>query len=84
LAVLLAKRLKASEALIRLYEADGDETWLDRAQQNIDVLHAQLVDSATHGCWATCNPDGTQVSSVQQEVDQAWMQRAQALLAKYR
>jgi hypothetical protein len=74
----------ASQSLIRLYEADGNGAWLDHAQQNIDFMNAHLRNN-TNGCYyAFCNVDGSSIESRVEGVDQAWMQRIQAMMANYR
>lgn len=72
-----------SVTLVRLFEVDGDRKWLDRAAANLQTLDAKLRDPATHAYYATSRPDGSERSDVVQEVDQAWMQRAQAALARH-
>lgn len=74
----------ASEALVRLYQADGSTTWLDYAQENIDFINTYLRNTTNDGYYQWCNNDGTNRSTDQEEVDQAWMERTQALLALYR
>lgn len=74
----------ASEALVRLYQADGNTAWLDYAQHNIDFMNTYLRDTTNYGYYQWCNNDGSNRSTDQEEVDQAWMERTQALLALYR
>lgn len=74
----------ATEALVWLYQADGNRTWLNYAQRNIDFMNRYLRDPSNYGYYAGRNNDGTNRSSTMQEVDQAWMERTQALLALYR
>lgn len=74
----------ASEALVRLYQADLNTSWLDYAQQNIDFMNTYLRNTTNYGYYQWCNNDGTNRSTDQEEVDQAWMERTQALLALYR
>jgi uncharacterized protein YyaL (SSP411 family) len=74
----------ASEALVRLYQADTDTTWLNYAEENINFMNAYLRNTADYGYYSSCNNDGSNRSSTMQEVDQAWMERTQALLALYR
>ena len=74
----------ATQSLIRLYEADRRESWLDDAQANIDVINLLLRDPTRGGYFAGCKVDGSNRSTVQQCVDQSWMQRTQALLSRYR
>ncbi|HTL54099.1 MAG TPA: glycoside hydrolase family 76 protein [Candidatus Limnocylindrales bacterium] len=74
----------ASQSLTRLYEADRNPVWLDYAQQNIDYLNDHLRNRTNGGYFAFCNMDGSNVDSRLEGVDQAWMQRIQALIANYR
>lgn len=74
----------ASEALMRLYQADGNSIWLDYAQNNIDFMNTYLRDASNYGYYQWSNNDGSNRSTNQEEVDQAWMERTQALLALYR
>lgn len=74
----------ATQSLVRLYEADHNEGWLDDAQANIDTLNLFLRDPTRGGYFASCKVDGSDRSTLQQCVDQSWMQRAQALLSRYR
>ncbi len=74
----------ASQSLIRLYEADRNPAWLDYAQQNIDFMNARLRNN-TNGCYYVfCNADGSNVENRIEGVDQAWMQRIQAMMSAYR
>jgi uncharacterized protein YyaL (SSP411 family) len=74
----------ASQSLIRLYQADGNTTWLNYAQENIDFMNRYLRNSTTGSYYDFANSDGTGVDNDIEGVDQAWMQRVQALLALYR
>jgi len=74
-----------SQAMIRLYEADGNTAWLNYAQHNIDYMNAKLRNNTNGGYHYFCNLDGSGVDNTRYEgVDQAWMQRTQALLSNYR
>ena len=73
-----------TQALVRLYETDRDQAWLSDAQANVDVLNLLLRDPASGGYFSDCRVDGSNRTTLQQCVDQAWMQRVQALLARYR
>lgn len=73
-----------SQAMIRLYERDGNTAWLDYAQQNIDYMNTNLRDTTNYGYYHFCNFDGSNVETRQEGVDQAWMQRTQGLLSNYR
>jgi uncharacterized protein YyaL (SSP411 family) len=75
----------ASQSFIKLYQADGNTTWLDYAQANIDFINAHLRNNTTYGYYQYCNIDGTNVDTTHIEgVDQAWMQRIQSMMANYR
>jgi len=75
----------ASQSLVKLYQADGDATWLNYAQQNVDYMNAYLRNNAAGGYYPFCDMDGSNLQTQQvQEVDQAWMQRIQGLLSRYR
>jgi uncharacterized protein YyaL (SSP411 family) len=74
----------ASQSLIRLYQADGNATWLNYAQENIDFMNTYLRNSTTGGYYDYVNSDGTGLDTDIEGVDQAWMQRTQALMALYR
>ena len=82
-----------SASLLALYEVDGDATWLEEARANLDVLERYLADPSDGGyaqLYSSCEipqawgcqegapsaRDPTKLLS-----SQAWMQRAQALLA---
>lgn len=73
-----------SQAMIKLYQADGNTAWLDYAQQNIDYMNAKLRNSTNYGYHSFCNFDGSGLTTNYEGVDQAWMQRTQALLSNYR
>jgi uncharacterized protein YyaL (SSP411 family) len=73
-----------TQALVRLYEADRNQAWLDDAQANVDMLNLFLRDATSGGYFSECRVDGGNRSTLQQCVDQSWMQRAQALLSRYR
>ncbi|HTV43203.1 MAG TPA: glycoside hydrolase family 76 protein [Candidatus Sulfotelmatobacter sp.] len=75
----------ASQSLIRLYQADGNATWLNYAQGNINYMNSHLRNAATGCYYQFCNMDGSnlQTNSIQ-GVDQAWMERIQAMISLYR
>ncbi|MDP9081415.1 MAG: glycoside hydrolase family 76 protein [Bacteroidota bacterium] len=73
-----------SQAMIKLYQADGNTAWLDYAQQNIDYMNSKLRNTTTFGYHSFCNFDGSNLINDYEGVDQAWMQRTQALLSNYR
>jgi uncharacterized protein YyaL (SSP411 family) len=74
----------ASEALIRLYQADGNSSWLTYAEDNINYMNNHLRNSTNYGYYDQCNLDGSGRSSTYEEVDQAWMERTQGMLSQYR
>ena len=74
----------ASQSLIKLYQADGDTNWLNFAQRNIDYMNIHLQDHPRDGYFTFCNLDGSKVETRMEGVDQAWMQRIQAMLSNYR
>jgi uncharacterized protein YyaL (SSP411 family) len=73
----------ASQAMITLYEADKNRTWLTYAKSNIDFMNAHMRDANTRAYYQFGNVDGTGVNSDIEAVDQAWMQRIQALYSRY-
>jgi uncharacterized protein YyaL (SSP411 family) len=74
----------ASQALIRLYEADKNSSWLSYAKGNIDAINTVLRDPTSHGYYQFAGLDGAGRYSNMEGVDQAWMQRTQALMSKYK
>ena len=72
-----------SQGMIRLYEADHDSTWLTYAKNNIDGLNRACRDANTKGYCFFARMDGTDRAPEREGVDQAWMQRIQALMSKY-
>lgn len=74
----------ASQAFIRLYEADGNSTWLTYAKANIDKINIVLLNQANNGYYQYAGLDGAGKYSNMEGVDQAWMQRVQVLLSKYK
>ncbi|MDB4923364.1 glycoside hydrolase family 76 protein [Mucilaginibacter sp.] len=73
-----------SQAMIRLYQTDGNTAWLDYAQQNIDYMNSKLRNVTNYGYYTFCNFDGSNIDTRMEGVDQAWMQRTQILLSNYR
>lgn len=73
-----------SQGMIRLYEADNDAKWLTYAKGNIDGLNKACRDAATNGYVFFARMDGGDRAPEREGVDQAWMQRVQALMSKYR
>ncbi len=74
----------ASEAFIRLYEADKNSSWLSYAKGNIDAINTVLRDPGNGGYYQFAGLDGAGRYTNFEGVDQAWMQRIQALLSKYK
>jgi uncharacterized protein YyaL (SSP411 family) len=74
----------ASQAMIKLYETDHNSSWLTYAKGNIDAINVVLRDAASHGYYQYAGLDGAGRYSNMESVDQAWMQRVQALLSKYK
>lgn len=72
-----------SQGMIKLYEADGNRTWLNYAKQNIDALNFACRNASNYSYCFFASLDGSNRSSEIEGVDQAWMQRVQALLSKY-
>jgi hypothetical protein len=82
-----------TQSLLTLHEQDGDWYWLERAAANVDALNRGAWDEASGGyyhryyvCRDTfapgCADGAAQAVDVEKHsVDQAWMQRVQALLA---
>jgi len=74
----------ASQAMIRLYETDHNVSWLSYAKGNIDQINTVLKNTASNGYYNYAGLDGAGRYTNMEEVDQAWMQRVQALLSKYK
>lgn len=74
----------ASQAMIRLYESDPDTVWLDYARKNIDFLNTYNRNAQNGSYYMFTNLDGTVSEKKIEGVDQAWMQRIQALMSEYR
>ena len=74
----------ASQSMIRLYEADKNISWLAYAKGNIDAINTVLRDPGSKGYYQFAGLDGAGRYSNFEGVDQAWMQRIQALLSKYK
>jgi uncharacterized protein YyaL (SSP411 family) len=71
----------ASQAMIRLYQADNNANWLTYAKSNIDFINTHMLNPNTGAYYQYCNVDGTGVNNDIEGVDQAWMQRIQTLYA---
>lgn len=74
----------ASQAMIKLFEADKNTSWLNYAKGNIDAINTVLRDPQTKGYYQFAALDGAGKYQNMEGVDVAWMQRVQALLSKYR
>ncbi len=74
----------ASQAMIRLYEADKNTSWLSYAKGNIDAINTVLRDPTSNGYFQFAVLDGAGRYTNMEGVDQAWMQRIQALMSKYK
>jgi len=72
-----------SQAMIRLYEADKNEAWLVYAKENINRLNIANRNSTNLGYYFFAGFDGQNRSTEMETVDQAWMQRLQAMLSKF-
>ncbi|QPH40856.1 glycoside hydrolase family 76 protein [Pedobacter endophyticus] len=72
-----------SQAMIRLYETDKNESWLVYAKENINRLNIANRNTTNFGYYFFAGFDGQNRSTEMETVDQAWMQRIQALLSKY-
>jgi hypothetical protein len=82
-----------SQSFLMLYAVDRDPYWLERASANVDALNATLWDPANGGYYHrhyVCRDPGPpgcaggaswSFDPAKHTVDQAWMQRVQALLA---
>ncbi|WP_461450400.1 glycoside hydrolase family 76 protein [Mucilaginibacter sp.] len=73
----------ASQAMVKLYESDNNNTWLTYAKGNIDQINNVLRNSA-FGYYNYAGLDGSGRYTNLEGVDQAWMQRVQGLLSKYK
>jgi uncharacterized protein YyaL (SSP411 family) len=74
----------ASQLMVKLYEADHNSSWLTYAKANIDQINVVLRSTAYNGYYNYAGLDGAGRYTNMEEVDQAWMQRVQALLSKYK
>lgn len=73
----------ASQAMIKLYEADKNISWLTYATANINQINA-VMKAANNGYYQYAGLDGAGRYSNMEGVDQAWMQRVQSMLSKYK
>lgn len=74
----------ASQAMIKLYEADHNSAWLTYAKGNIDQINVVLKSTINSGYYNYAGLDGAGRYTNMEGVDQAWMQRVQVLLSKYK
>lgn len=73
-----------TQAMIKLYEADQNSTWLTYAKGNLDAINTVLLNPANKGYLQFASLDGSGKYSNYEGVDQAWMQRLQVMLSKYK
>ena len=74
----------ASQAMIKLYESDGNTLWLSYAKGNIDAINSVLRSPQIKGYYQFARLNGAGRYTNMEGVDQAWMQRLQAMLSKYK
>lgn len=74
----------ATQAMISLYEKDGNTLWLSYAKGNVDAINVVLRDAASKGYYQFAGLNGAGRYTNMEGVDAAWMQRVQALLSKYK
>jgi uncharacterized protein YyaL (SSP411 family) len=74
----------ASQAFISLYQTDGNATWLTYAKANIDKINVVMENTADNGYYQYAGLDGSGRYPNMEGVDQAWMERVQVLLSKYK
>lgn len=70
-----------TQGMIRLYEQDKDVKWLNYARNNINALNKATRDPNTHAYYYFASFNGNNRSPEVEGVDQAWMQRIQALMS---
>jgi hypothetical protein len=73
-----------TQGMIRLYEQDKDAKWLTFAQNNIDALNKAARNNDTHAYYFFSGFAGNDRAAEIEGVDQAWMQRIQAMMSKYK
>lgn len=73
-----------TQAMIKLHEADKNPSWLNYAKGNLDAINTVLRNPANHGYLQFASLDGSGKYSNYEGVDQAWMQRLQVMLSKYK
>ncbi len=72
-----------SQGMMRLYEADRNTSWLTFAKNNIDGLNKANRNLTSYGYYFFAAFDGSNRSPELETVDQAWMQRVQAMYSAY-
>jgi uncharacterized protein YyaL (SSP411 family) len=72
-----------TQGMIRLYEQDKDQKWLGFARQNIDGLNKAARNIDSHAYYFFAGFNGSNRAPEIEGVDQAWMQRIQAMMVKY-
>jgi uncharacterized protein YyaL (SSP411 family) len=73
-----------TQAMIKLYETDNNSMWLTYAKGNIDGINTVLRNPSNNGYFQFAGLDGSGKYSNYESVDQAWMQRLQVMLSKYK
>jgi uncharacterized protein YyaL (SSP411 family) len=74
----------ATQAMVKLYEMDNNSNWLIYGKANVDAINLVLKNPALNGYYQYAALNGAGRYTNLEGVDQAWMQRVQTLLAKYR
>lgn len=74
----------ATQAMIKLYELDKNNNWLVYAKANVDAINLVLKNPVLNGYYQYASLNGAGRYTNLEGVDQAWMQRVQALLSKYK
>ncbi|HEK19587.1 MULTISPECIES: glycoside hydrolase family 76 protein [unclassified Mucilaginibacter] len=72
-----------SQGMMRLYEQDKNEKWLTYARNNIDALNKATRNADSKAYYFFAGFAGNDRAPEIEGVDQAWMQRIQAMMAKY-
>ena len=74
----------ATQAMIKLYQTDNNSMWLTYAKGNIDGINTILRNPLNNGYLQFASLDGSGRYTNYEGVDQAWMQRLQVMLSKYK
>lgn len=74
----------ATQTMIKLYETDNNSNWLIYAKANVDAINLVLKNPVLNGYYQYAALDGAGRYTNLDGVDQAWMQRVQTLLSKYK